>query len=124
MLFRSNHGHMGRASLYQRSCAAALQAEKVNALASMRSCPTPSNPCFYRLDGWNPHVHWRRQPPNLANLFSSRTHVRRRAYTRVDIFDNLLSVKHQNRLARLGGWQSQCHQRFQPSNHPSNHFGG
>lgn len=33
-------------------------AEKANALDNPSNLPTPSNPCFLGLDGWNPHKHW------------------------------------------------------------------
>lgn len=108
-------------SACQRSCTALLWAEKASAFNYLHFRPTSVQPRFFRLDGWNPHEQWFRQPPNLANHFL----VRIRVYTRVrdgSFLQKLLTAIIKNRLARLGGWQSQCQQRFAPSNLLSNHF--
>ena len=80
MIIAHFNNHMNQASSCQGSRAVSLQAEKADALDFSDTRLTPSNLRFLRLDGCNPHGYWLCQPPNLANLFHSRTHARMRAY--------------------------------------------
>jgi hypothetical protein len=71
---------------YQGSWALPAQAEKV--CSSHQSAHysahlgQPSNLVVLRLDGWNPHGLWLRQPPNLANL---NAHAHMRTYARIRV---------------------------------------
>jgi hypothetical protein len=110
----------------QGSRALNAQAEKAEWSSISIKCRTtyghPSNLDKYRLDGWNPHGYWLRQPPNLANLHAhtrTRTHARIRARAN-DVLHFSYPIKLENRLGWLGGWQSQYPCGFQPSNLPTN----
>lgn len=112
----------------QGSRAPSAQAEKAELLMNRSDISTklakPSNLSILRLDGWNPHGYWPRQPPNLANQ-PAQAHTPACARIRACVWGFLLfslPTKLRNRLGRLGGWQNQQPCGFQPSNLLSNLF--
>lgn len=112
----------------QGSWAPCAQAEKAELRAARSDISArldhPSNLANLRLDGWNPHRMWPRQPPNLANSDAqAHTHACARIRVRVWSFSiTPFPVKPRNSLGRLGGCQSKQPCGFQPSNLLTNLF--
>jgi hypothetical protein len=111
---------------YQGSWALPAQAEKVCSSHQSAHCSTnlgqPSNLVVFRLDGWNPHGLWLRQPPNLANLHAHtrmRTRARIRAQRVVAAFVTVHKTQIQVRLVgRLANPASMRVSAVQPSVQP------
>jgi len=107
----------------QGSRVPSAQAEKAlsSALISPTSAPCGQSSNLYvlRLDDWNPHKHWLRQPPNLANLHArTRTRIHARIRVRVSLLSHR-TKKQVGEVGRLAGLESMRVSAVQPFVLPS-----
>lgn len=93
---------------HQGSWAQKAQAEKVLLSVEIAGLAVqagqPSNLAVFRLDGWNPHGYWLRQPPNLANRHA-HTYMRASARIRVRQVIALLPPFPRNLEIGWEGWE-------------------
>lgn len=108
MIFRCSQPRDEMSVAHQGSRAQKAQAEKVLLSVGIAGLAVqagqPSNLAVLRLDGWNPHGYWLRQPPNLANR-NAHTSMRTRARIRVRRVPALLLPFPRNLEIGWEGWE-------------------